>query len=611
VLGRWHEALRALEEIRINIGETAEIDAEMGRLFLKIRRPELAVMYYKSGLVCDPNYEPALDGLIRHGRLAYADPELALSIFERLRAKNGADDHFYWLVAGQSAWNLGQQASAESLYDEAKFKFANRPIFRLCGMLSVLRAIYESESELENARARYADRLAEFSDFLSAGIDRRKALSTLWQHFPPSRLPYQAKNDCELQQRYGRLLAVVMAERVGDLDRQPSRDTAEEPRRIRVGVISSFFYRHAGWRNRRGWFYHLETSRYKKYLYDIGEYSDDMTYFTYGCFEVVRSGAPKLEQWVHQIRNDALDILVFPELGMDGLTYALAATRLAPVQCMSFGHPETSGLPTIDYMLSSDLMEPPNAQEHYTETLVRLPGTGFYRYPVDWEIEPTSREEFGLNEDDVIFFYGHNPVKMLPRDDDLLPRIATQCSAARFIILVRDDAVGLRGVFEERMRVAFARYGLESAEHCCLLPKQNPRKFTGLIGISDIFLDCPSWNGNNVTVDALSAGLPPVPMAGEFLRSRHTLGIMRQMGLGDDVCADKQEMISYAARLGADPDLRKRVARQVRDRVSEIFSERACLDALDSFFQRVAGTSGSRERAREGSATAHWGDSRA
>jgi len=48
-------------------------------------------------------------------------------------------------------------------------------------------------------------------------------------------------------------------------------------------------------------------------------------------------------------------------------TMQIAGLRLAPVQCTAWGHPVTSGLPTIDYYLSSQLMEPENAQAHYSE----------------------------------------------------------------------------------------------------------------------------------------------------------------------------------------------------------------------------------------------------
>src|SRR5439155_9980553 len=48
-----------------------------------------------------------------------------------------------------------------------------------------------------------------------------------------------------------------------------------------------------------------------------------------------------------------LDVLVYADLGMEGLTYSLAFSRLAPVQCVMWGHPSTSGISTIDYVISS------------------------------------------------------------------------------------------------------------------------------------------------------------------------------------------------------------------------------------------------------------------
>ena len=37
------------------------------------------------------------------------------------------------------------------------------------------------------------------------------------------------------------------------------------------------------------------------------------------------------------IRADALDVLVYPELGMDATSFALAALQLAPAQCAAPG----------------------------------------------------------------------------------------------------------------------------------------------------------------------------------------------------------------------------------------------------------------------------------
>ena len=65
------------------------------------------------------------------------------------------------------------------------------------------------------------------------------------------------------------------------------------------------------------------------------------------------------------------------------LAVNLAAQRLAPVQCSSWGHPETSGFPTIDYFLSSELMEPRNGKDHYSEELVLLPNLSVYLEPAE------------------------------------------------------------------------------------------------------------------------------------------------------------------------------------------------------------------------------------
>jgi len=67
---------------------------------------------------------------------------------------------------------------------------------------------------------------------------------------------------------------------------------------------------------------------------------------------------------------------------MDSMTLRLAAHRLAPLQVASWGHPITTGLPTIDLYFSGEMLEAPDADTHYRERLVRLPGTGCCTTPI-------------------------------------------------------------------------------------------------------------------------------------------------------------------------------------------------------------------------------------
>ena len=77
---------------------------------------------------------------------------------------------------------------------------------------------------------------------------------------------------------------------------------------------------------------------------------------------------------LQRISKAHLDVLVYPDIGLDPITLVLAQSRLAPVQAQWWGHPVTSGSPHIDYFLGLD-EERVDASDQYMEQLVR------FRYP--------------------------------------------------------------------------------------------------------------------------------------------------------------------------------------------------------------------------------------
>ncbi len=158
------------------------------------------------------------------------------------------------------------------------------------------------------------------------------------------------------------------------------------------------------------------------------------------------------------IRDDALDVLVYLELGMHSVSFALAALRLAPVQCAAWGHPTTTGHPTIDYYLSAAAMEPPDAAAHYSERLVLLPGIGT-QYSPPAIPEDTDRARFSLPQDKVLLLCPQSLFKVHPDNDDLL---AAVLAAAR-----EYDARALRGPSPgaDRPLHAAARAGVRRARH--------------------------------------------------------------------------------------------------------------------------------------------------
>ena len=58
---------------------------------------------------------------------------------------------------------------------------------------------------------------------------------------------------------------------------------------------------------------------------------------------------PDINHCARILREARLDILIYPEIGNEPITYFLSFARLAPVQVLWIGDGDTTGIDTIDY----------------------------------------------------------------------------------------------------------------------------------------------------------------------------------------------------------------------------------------------------------------------
>jgi protein O-GlcNAc transferase len=273
---------------------------------------------------------------------------------------------------------------------------------------------------------------------------------------------------------------------------------------------------------------------------------------------------------------------------MDTSSLQLAAQRLAPVQCNSWGHPETSGLPTMDYFLSSDLMEPPEAQSYYTEKLVRLPNLSIYYEPVESEPVSLTREELGLRPGATVFWSAQSLFKYLPQYDDVFVKIARAAGDCQFVFLRHFGVPRITQITRERLDRAFAAAGLRADDHCVFLNRLSQSKFVAAAGLCDVFLDSIGWSGCNSALESLPHNLPIVTMNGDFMRGRHSAAILRMMGVTDTIAETTDDYIATAARLANAPAYRQTLKQHMADNKHKIYRDRDCITALEDFLERAA-----------------------
>jgi len=441
--------------------------------------------------------------------------------------------------------------------------------------------VYDTLDEIQLYKARFVRELDKLIQQTSLQTPESKINAFLGlRSFTNFYLAYQAHNVVESQSKYANLVHQVMTANYPQWVQPRSMPPLLENGKIRVGYISSYLHSYSGTLWLTGWLRYADTKQFEIYCYYTGNDPDPITEQFRQYSTEFRHIPHNLEAVCQQIIDDKLHILVFPEIGMDAPTIQIAALRLAPIQCIAWGHPVTSGLPTIDYFISSELMEPENARSHYSETLVKLPNIGVsYPKPIVGELTQT-RSDFDLREDAVIYLCCQAPFKYLPQYDFILAEIALHIPQAQFIFP--------RGqLLRERLKQAFAAVNLNSEDYCLFLTISTRQDYMAINFLSDVFLDTFTWSGGNTSLEAIACNLPIVTCPGEFMRGLHADSFLKMLGVTDTIAKNEVEYIEIAVKLGIDSEWRRDIAERISHRQGNLFDDRVCVTALEAFYQQV------------------------
>lgn len=449
-----------------------------------------------------------------------------------------------------------------------------------------LPAVYAASDDPAAARRAFSTELDKLDRWLDASRLEKgvQAVGSV----QPFLLAYQEQDNRRLLEQHGKLCVRVMsawAERQG----LPAPLQRAAGGAVRVGVVSSFFSSHSVWSAIvRGWFSELDPQRVALHAFYLRAQEDDETRFARSRATHFESGARDLRQWADAILAQRLDVLVYPEIGMDQATLSLASLRLAPVQAAVWGHPETTGLPTVDYYLSGADFEPPDAQAHYTERLVPLPHLGcHYAAKALTPAEP-DWESWGIEPANGLLVCPGVPFKYAPQHDALLAEIARRTRGSRLLFFTFNVNPTLSHKLRLRLEQSFAARGLRLADHVSFVPWQSGQRFYGVLARATVFLDTIGFSGFNTAMHAVECGLPIVTREGRFMRGRLASGILKRMGLDELVARSDEDYVSLAARLVTDPTYRSDVRKRIAAARTSLFEDKAPIRAMENFLVEAA-----------------------
>ncbi len=486
---------------------------------------------------------------------------------------SGLAFHLAYLGLANEAWEVAQKA-----WDMAADCFYLRLVYHLA-----LPVVYDSLEEIDQCRRRYGDGLGHLAQ--EAVDNSSLALVGIGADpYLPFYLAAQGRDDRHFQEQYAAIVEGVM--KVHYPQWQVPLPPAPEGK-VRVGYVSEFMRSHTVAKLFRGWLAHHDREKFTIYSYYIRREVDEVTREIIACSDHFHQIPDDLAAMATQIRADQLHILVYLDIGMEAQIAQMAALRLAPVQAMAWGHPVTSGLSTIDYFISSALMEPDDGQAHYSETLVCLEGAGIvYAQPRLPELTRT-RADFSLRPEACLYLSCQSLHKYLPQYDFVFPAIAQGVPAAQFVFIGGNAYAA--GRFHQRLKTAFAAQGLDSDQFCSILPFLSSTAYLDLNRLCDVYLDTFAWSGGNTTLEAIACGLPIVTCPGSLMRGRHSYALLRQLGITETIAQDEQDYIRIAIALGQNPAWRRQVTQAMARGFPRLYGNNRCMADLEAFYLRVAG----------------------
>ena len=481
----------------------------------------------------------------------------------------------------------GTLAEADDL-DDARAAYAEagardpRMLRALFGQWLTLPMVPESVGAVAAARDAYARGLAEVeraAPTRAAKLSGDRLLDELrWTNFL---LAYQGGDDLSLQVRFAQMVAQLLEARASAWV-QPRPARARAGARVKVGFVSTFFRESTAGRYFEHWVTDLPRDGFDVHVYHLLP----------GMNPLAERLAARADHFRHcpwwrpsqlapRILADALDVLVYPELGMGAVPFALAGLRLAPLQCAAWGHPVTTGHATIDVYFSSGAMEPADGASHYAEKLVTLPGIGT-RYRAPAAPADASRERFGLPAGVPLLLCSQSLFKIHPDNDALFARVLAAVPDATLVH------------FEGRDRRLTARYAARlaaagiAAARVRILPQCAHDDFLRVNSACDVMLDTLHWSGGNTSLDALACGLPIVTLPGRFMRGRQSAGMLALVGVDELVARDADDYVRIVASLAGDAHRRAALAQRIRAAHSRVFDDPEPVAALAQWLRENA-----------------------
>jgi len=408
--------------------------------------------------------------------------------------------------------NLNRLDELENFFIKNK-NFIKKDVFYDLFKKLIYPNFFNSQLEIDNKRNEIEKNLDEILDSFDAKLDLDKNILE-----PPIfNLSYDQYDNLKINKKivnvfrkiYPKLNETFIIEKKNN--------------RIKIGFFSEFFTNHTIGKLFKGLIFNLDKSIFEIIIFHSINTKKSSTFneflnseITQGIKNIILD--KNFSEKIITIRNENLDMVFFPDIGMSTEFYYLSFIRFANVQITSWGHPITSANDSIDFFLSSDLLKSDDDKKNFSEKLIYLKNLPMYFY------KPKIKNILGKDEinNQNIYFCSQTLIKFHPHFDQILDKILIDDKKAK-IFLIDDYNLGLK--LKNRLKNNIPN----NFERIIFLNKLSLENYINKCGQASVLLDSLYFGAGNSFHESMYYGTPTVTLPTQNLKSRIVFGAYKQM----------------------------------------------------------------------------------
>ena len=572
---KYNKAIEYLQKaIQIN-PNLAEAFYNLGNAFFSLNKYSESIDNYNRAIKIKPNYAKAYNNLGNVLKKIKRINESIYSYQQSTRIDPNSDDTYYNLgnvfkEAGklnESINSYNQAVKINHQHVDAYNKLANlyidigkindaykcfQELIKLkpenieykINKALLITPITQSVKEIDSYRKKYMkglESLKKYKFLISEPTDKIE-LNFFY-------LAYHAKENLEIKKKTAKFFKKIIPN-----VNYVSNDVKKQ-KIIKVGFISEFFSNHTIAKLFGGLIKNIDRKKFEVVIFHTSGTSKSLM-----RKEIDDSASKtiilnsKIENQQQQIKQEKLDILFYPDIGMSPTTYFLALSRFAPVQIVSWGHPETTGIDTIDYFLSSALFELNNAKKKYSERLIQLSQFPLYYNPpfVQSKSVLKNRSDFNFPKKKRLYGCVQTLFKLHPEFDSIFAKILHQDIDGNIVLIGGD---GKAKFWIESLKKRWSKNFPILNEKVLFTKKLSLLEFISLCNCVDVLLDPFHFGGGNTFLEAMTVGTPFITKRDKHLKTNIASAGYKQMKiLNSPVAQNSKEYINLAINLAKDKE---------------------------------------------------------